>query len=738
MTHSDTAIRSTALDYARRYGWAVFPVDLRKRPKTAHGRNDATHDELTIKRYFQNGAQLGVATGRESGLFVLDVDVKPEEGIDGRESLAYLEAMYGPLPRTPQQRTGRGGIQYLFHYREGLKNSQGKLGAGLDTRGDGGYIVAAPSRNTKGPYEWIVSPDDAPLAEPPEWLIDLLTKKTERTTAHAVSASDDRRTWSLEQLGKAVARVLAAPDGQKHDILRNMARWMGGLVPHLSESEIEAALFGVIELRAEDPENARRTIRDGIAHGKLSPIEPEEPAQPTFDTAGYACCPNCSKRLRPARNGNGWRCLGDTGDLCFWWDGGGYIEPAPKADPVTGEIAEDEPAEHQGGGTPQPQRAVRSQIILEALTQLGYAFRLNRCTDTVEVNGHAIDDPLRARIRTEMRDLDFRGMEAVEDAYTTEALRNAYHPIRDYLDGLVWDGEPHFERLVAYLQCSDAPVVYPDGASVALINVYLWRWMVGAVAKVYEQAQNLMLVLDGPQDLGKSAFTRWLCSGLPNHFIEAPINPNDKDTDVRLMGHFIWEVSELDATTRRADVSALKAFVTKRTVTVRKSYGRHDTVKPAIASLVGTVNDSSGFLADETGNRRFFVTTLTRIDWSYTDLNVDQIWAQIVAAYRNHEPWRLQANEMVVQAETNKLHEIDGLIDDWIERYFSLCRDDESAMSAAEIADHLRQKYDIRLSGSERAQAMEIARVMAKFKIPRRQRAGRGVREYVGVCPKNL
>lgn len=391
--------------------------------------------------------------------------------------------------------------------------------------------------------------------------------------------------------------------------------------------------------------------------------------------------------------------------------------------------------QYQNGQKRKAQRLPRSQVILEALTQLGYAFRLNLCTNNIEINGRARDDVIAARIRTEMRDLDFKGMGAIEDAYTTEALRNAYHPIRDYLDRLEWDGEPHFEQLTTHLECSDPSVVYSDDVAIPLVNVYLWRWMIGAVAKIHEQAQNLMLVLAGPQGIGKSAFVRWLCSGLPDHFIEAPIDIRDKDTDVRLMGHFIWEVSELDATTRKADVSALKAFITKQTVTVRKSYGHNDTVKPASASLIGTVNPGSGFLADETGNRRFFVTTLTRIDWSYTKLNIDQIWAQIIHAYRKGESWRLQPNEMMIQSDTNKLHEVDGFLDDWIDRYFFLHQDD-SAMSAAEIADHLRTKYDIHLSGSERAQAMEIGRVMTKFNIPRRQRGGRGVREYVGIYPK--
>lgn len=399
-------------------------------------------------------------------------------------------------------------------------------------------------------------------------------------------------------------------------------------------------------------------------------------------------------------------------------------------------------AETKAPAAPEPTRTrpttVKSAAIIQTLAELGYTFRLNLCSNTVEVNGTAIDDILRATMLTELRDLDFMNARAIEDAWMAEAGRNAYHPIQEYLNAQTWDGRGHIEQLAAALTCTDSPVIYSDGATVPLSTVYLWRWLIGAVAKVYEGGQNLMLVLAGPQRIGKSTLARWLCGGVPQYFIEAPITSGDKDTDIRLMDRFIWEVSELDATTRRTDVAALKAFITKQTVTVRKAYGHYDTVKPACASLLGTVNDGSGFLSDETGNRRFFVTTITSIDRAYMNLDVNQVWAQATALYRRGEPWELQPNEYESQTETNKGHEVDTPIDDWLVRYFVFTDDPNQSMSAAEIIDHLRMRYEIRLSGTNRAQAMEIASAMVKMGVKKRQRGGNSVREYVGVVPRTL
>jgi predicted P-loop ATPase len=356
-----------------------------------------------------------------------------------------------------------------------------------------------------------------------------------------------------------------------------------------------------------------------------------------------------------------------------------------------------------------------SQIIIERLRALGYEFRLNSCADTVEVNGRPITEILEAEIRMRLRDIGLaKKIAAAEDAYLAEAKKNAYHPVRDYLDGLVWDGGDHITALTSHLYSNDPPVVYRGGASAALHHVYFYRWLIGAVAKVYTGAQNALLVLDGNQGIGKSTLAHWLCP-LSEFFLEGPINPTDKDSDVRLISQWIWEVSELDATTRKADQSALKSFITKEVVTVRKSYGRHDTKKMAMCSLIGTVNNTSGFLADESGSRRFMITKLDRIDRAYQKLDVSQVWAHAKQLYFDGEVWQLRGEEAAAQAAINERYEAETTLTDWLQRYFFFDRTAETAPLS--LADIIRA-MDLdgyRLSGSERSQAMELSRVLTKL-----------------------
>ena len=148
-----------------------------KRPYTHRGLHDASIDPDEIRRWWREwpDANVGIRTGAESGLIVLDVD--PDHG--GDESLAQLEALHGPLSATVQQRTGGGGRHYLFqHPGTPVRNRAGFL-PGLDVRGDGGYIVAPPSRHISGDgYAWApgCSPDEIELAALPVWLLDLITR----------------------------------------------------------------------------------------------------------------------------------------------------------------------------------------------------------------------------------------------------------------------------------------------------------------------------------------------------------------------------------------------------------------------------------------------------------------------------------------------------------------------------------------------------------------------------------
>ncbi len=134
------------LAYARR-GVPVFPCEQgAKTPLTQNAHWDATTDSRVIERWWQRwpSANVGVPTGKKSGVAVLDVDV--DDG--GLESLAKLERAGAPTPKTARARTGGGGIHVFFRYPWGteIRNSAGLLGPGLDVRCEGGYVVVPPSR----------------------------------------------------------------------------------------------------------------------------------------------------------------------------------------------------------------------------------------------------------------------------------------------------------------------------------------------------------------------------------------------------------------------------------------------------------------------------------------------------------------------------------------------------------------------------------------------------------------
>ncbi len=112
-------------------------------------------------------------------------------------------------------------------------------------------------------------------------------------------------------------------------------------------------------------------------------------------------------------------------------------------------------------------------------------------------------------------------------------------------------------------------------------------------------------------------------------FVDSGISPDEKDCSLLALRAWTWEISELGATTRRADVEALKAFLSREQFTVRPAYGHYEIVKPALASFIGTVNNSTGIFSDPTGSRRFWAMTITRLDWSYSEhMDVHEVWAE--------------------------------------------------------------------------------------------------------------
>jgi hypothetical protein len=168
------------LDAALRYTFTntpVFPVNfVDKHPLCPHGLKDATIDENQIRAWWRifSHAMIGIPTGPRSGVWVLDVDVDPKKGINGRETMARLESEHGSLPLTLCSITPRGGRHYVFRWNGiNIRSSTAKIGPGIDVRGDGGYFVAPPSVRSDGtPYRWQQA--NAVIVEAPTWLSELV------------------------------------------------------------------------------------------------------------------------------------------------------------------------------------------------------------------------------------------------------------------------------------------------------------------------------------------------------------------------------------------------------------------------------------------------------------------------------------------------------------------------------------------------------------------------------------
>lgn len=368
----------------------------------------------------------------------------------------------------------------------------------------------------------------------------------------------------------------------------------------------------------------------------------------------------------------------------------------------------------------------KTQDYIKALGNLGYTFRYNLCTYDIEVNGVKISDSKAAEIRNKARDHGIQEINRVEDAYIEDAWLHRYHPVRDYFAGLKWQGDDLITELGNHFIDSQG-----------VINQWLKRWLIGSVARVMARAQNRMLVLDGTQGIGKDYFSRWLCSPAPEYYHEGAINPEDKDCRLRLLSTWIWTVSELGATTRKQDRESLKSFLTLETVRDRKPFGKFDIQGPAMTSFIGTINNEGGFLSDPTGNRRFMTCKINEIDWSYTRLEVDQIWAQAYDLYISGEPWDLSKQEYQKAAEINEFYQVDDLIEAAILKYFEIDQNKKGWwMATVDIVEKL-EEHEVKFNNATSA-SMAIGRAMTAIgleKIKKQNGQGKWVNGYVGIIP---
>lgn len=186
---------TNTLDIANTYtkrNWAVFPcIAGDKIPACERGFHAASTNPWELRKLWagRTNLNIGVATGSKSGFWVLDID-----GETGQASLEALEAIHGTLPKTLTSITGKGR-HLLWLYQEGMRNTANKVGAGIDTRGDGGYIVVSPSIHPSGAqYEW--EDESVVIAVAPNWLLKTLERVE---PVRSVEEYEDR-DWSASDV----------------------------------------------------------------------------------------------------------------------------------------------------------------------------------------------------------------------------------------------------------------------------------------------------------------------------------------------------------------------------------------------------------------------------------------------------------------------------------------------------------------------------------------------------------
>ena len=323
---------------------------------------------------------------------------------------------------------------------------------------------------------------------------------------------------------------------------------------------------------------------------------------------------------------------------------------------------------------PKQPKGGKATAIKTALASMGYDFRYNLLKQRLEcrngtVTYHPIHDGELAKLVVTLYDAGMEHKQLILDAIEDEAYEHRYDPLQEWLNGLAWDGRDWIGALAGHFTDAHPPIQYDCGCTRSVTEAWLRFFLPGAVARILWPGvvQLPMLVLIGPQDLGKSEFVGWLGRAAPGgYYIEGSIAPTQVECQRDATGNFLWEVAELGATIRHADVEALKGFLTRMEHTYRMPYAHSAVTLPALASFVGTLNEEqTGFLADATGDRRFLCVEWTAARWEYQRaIDVQQVWAQAVALARAKASapdgpralGRLSPEEQQVRAGVNETH----------------------------------------------------------------------------------
>lgn len=324
----------------------------------------------------------------------------------------------------------------------------------------------------------------------------------------------------------------------------------------------------------------------------------------------------------------------------------------------------------------------------------------NVFTDEVTWKCKRLTDEMETSVNMQIQEGYMLNMatERVREVIMVNAKENPYHPVCDWLRGLMWDGVPRIDTLLsAYASADDTP----------LHRQISRKWMLSAVARIMVPGCKVdtMLILVGMQGAMKSSFFSALCHD-KEWFSDTTLDIGDKDAFMALAGVWIYEIGELSALQGR-EAEPVKAFLTSRTDRFRPPYGRNIVHRDRQGVFVGSTN-ASEFLDDPTGARRFWPVRAGAVDLDAVKRDHVQLWAEAMEVYQTgKERWWFTAEEerelSTVRDEYQRADSWQEAIVDWL----------SGQMGGVTIREVLSEALHLDLREQTKAATMRAAAIVA-------------------------
>ena len=647
--------------------WGLVAVDGYKRPYQEKWQaNPLTHEQAAAEITAGRAKAIGVIAGPPSGgLLFLDHD-----GISATEQLEKLGIPGRSLPKSATCTSGRDGrFQVLFtvpeHYWPRMRNRRvfdtGKTDAdgkaeNLDLRWSRHQSVVIGAHPITGGYRWLGkrSPAAVGIAEAPEALINLLIDEPEPSSLPLLNATPAPSTGTTLPLldfitldSRQLIESGGTPGLWNDDQLKlaldlqGAADWITSQGYHPDVTAAEAFEWHISAATGKakdfDARKARHRFDGAAAHNPKpgTPLEKLE-SRLAFHT-------RTQRRV--------------------------LAGPVPAAVPVQEPAPQPKPAP---AAFSKPTKLEAGELLFKLRTEAGAdRLRYNRFSQQIEMDGQVLEGAERFYLKLAEEGHKV-GKELAIDCLVQVAHENPYDPVALYLDHVAATVEPAYigGLATAYLRPEDATT----GNGPTIYDHMLRCTLIGAVKRVFEPGckHDTACVLMGDQGARKSSF--WSALG-GAFFSDALGDISSKDDLMVLHRSWIMEWAELDHIMGRKHAGQVKAFLSQSTDLFRVPYGKATEAFPRRGIIVGSTNRSTGFLSDDTGNRRFWVIPTTRTESSPIDtpqlmVERDAIWSAAVHAYRAKEPNYLPTELATKVTEENESYLIDSpwlpSVQDWL------------------------------------------------------------------------